>query len=67
MRQLPRACHAENRQLDQDPPYHARVGALGLVAELGFALLYVMGVVNMISQINRPLSPLVQGFSLPRQ
>jgi hypothetical protein len=36
---LPGARHAEHDELDQDPPDHARVGALGLVAELGFAFL----------------------------
>jgi hypothetical protein len=41
MRQLPGACHAQHGELDQDPPDDAGVGALGLVAEFGFAFLCV--------------------------
>jgi hypothetical protein len=39
MRQLPGARRGEHRQLDQNPPHHARVGALGLIAEFGFTFL----------------------------
>lgn len=38
--QLPGARHAEHDELDQDPSDHTRVGALGLIAELGFAFLH---------------------------
>jgi hypothetical protein len=40
MRQLPRASDAEDSKLDQSPSDDAGVCALGLVAELGFALLH---------------------------
>jgi hypothetical protein len=40
MRQLPGARRGEHRQLDQNPPHHARVGALGLIAKFGFTFLY---------------------------
>ena len=41
VRQLPGTRHAQHGQLDQDPAHHAAVGALGLVAELGLAFLFV--------------------------
>ena len=40
VRQLPRASDTKDGKLDQCPSNDAGVGALGLVAELGFALLY---------------------------
>jgi hypothetical protein len=40
MGQLPGACHAQHSKLDQDPPHDAGVGALGLIAELGFTFLF---------------------------
>jgi hypothetical protein len=40
VRQLPRASDTKDGKLDQCPSNDAGVGALGLVAELSFALLY---------------------------
>ena len=40
MRQLPRAGDAQDDELDEGPAHDARVGGLGLVAELGLALLF---------------------------
>ena len=40
VRQLPRAGDAQHGELDERPAHDARVGRLGLVAELGFALLF---------------------------
>lgn len=40
VRQLPRASDTKDGKLDQCPSNDAGVGALGLVAELGFALLH---------------------------
>lgn len=41
MRELPGACGGENGHLDQGPAHDAGVGCFGLIAEFGFALLYI--------------------------
>lgn len=41
MRELPCAGDTQDGELDERPAHDARVGRFGLIAEFGFALLYL--------------------------
>ncbi len=53
VRQLPGASDAQHGELDHDPPHHAAVGALGLVAELGFAFLLCLQSIGQLATQSR--------------